>query len=270
MKAWEQVLQPPVSGRTSKPRTAGFTMLLDMGLGLRATEDLLETAADYIDDVKFTFGTSAFYDHELLVAKNQMLNDADIITMPGGTFIEVAIWKDNWREYLTHAQKLGFQGMEISDGTIELSLAQRAELVKTAVGMGFTVLTEIGKKDPKMEVPVEQRLEQLHQDLECGAFKVIVEARAAGKGVGIFNESGEVVEDEIEPLLAGVDDVNDLVWEAPIKSQQQYLILRFGPNVNLGNVPPAEILALEALRSGLRGDTLKKAYFQDIGKPLPS
>ncbi len=269
MKAWEEVLSPPVSGRTQKPRAAGYTMVIDKGMGLVATRDLVEAAADYIDNIKFTFGTSAFYDKDFLIEKNRILNDADIVTMPGGTFIEVAIWKDNWREYLDHAQKLGFRGMEISDGTIELSLQQRAEVVKSAVDMGFTVLTEIGKKDPNMEVPMEQRIEQLHQDLECGAFKVIVEARAAGKGVGIFDKSGEVVADEIEALLAGVDDVNDLMWEAPIKSQQQYLILRFGPNVNLGNVPPGEVLTLEALRNGLRGDTLKKAYFDDIGKPLP-
>ncbi len=269
MKAWEEVLSAPVSGRTQKPREAGYTMIIDKGIGLLATRDMAGAAADYIDNVKFTFGTSAFYDKEFLIEKNAILSDAGITVMPGGTFIEVAIWKDNWQEYLKHAQKLGFGGMEISDGTIELNLEQRAEVVKTAVDLGFTVLTEIGKKDPDMEVPMAQRLEQLHQDLECGAFKVIVEARAAGKGVGIFDKSGEVVEDEIEALLSGVADVNDLVWEAPIKSQQQYLILRFGPNVNLGNVPPEEILALEALRCGLRGDTLKRAYFEDIGKPLP-
>lgn len=269
MKAWEEVFSPPVPGRTQKPREAGYTMVIDKGMGLVATRDLVEAAADYIDNVKFTFGTSAFYDKDFLIDKNRILNDADIVTMPGGTFLEVAIWKDNWREYLQHAQRLSFQGMEISDGTIELPLAQRAEVVKTAVDMGFTVLTEIGKKDPEMEVPVEQRLEQLHQDLECGAFKVIVEARAAGKGVGIFDKSGDVQEEQIAALLAGVDDVNNLLWEAPIKSQQQYLILRFGVNVNLGNVPPEEVLPLEALRNGLRGDTLKKAYFESIGKPLP-
>ena len=269
MKAWEEVISPPVSGRTQKPRTAGYTMLIDKGMGLAATRDLIEVAADYIDSIKFTFGTSAFYDYDLLVAKNELLNHADILTMPGGTFLEVAIWQENWRAYLQHAQKLGFRGMEISDGTIEMGLPERSQIVETAVDMGFVVLTEIGKKDPRMEVPVEQRLAQLHQDVARGACKVIVEARAAGKGVGIFDESGEVVEDEIETLLAGVDDVNDLVWEAPLKSQQQYLILRFGPNVNLGNVPPGDILALEALRVGLRGDTLKKAYFEDIGRPLP-
>jgi len=269
MKAWEEILSPPVSGRTQKPRDAGFTMLIDMGLGLNATADLIETAADYVDDVKLTFGTSVFYDRDLVIAKNRMLNAADIITMPGGTMIEVAIWKGIWREYFEHAKKLGFTAMEISDGTIEVSLEQRREIVTAAVDMGFTVLTEIGKKDPKMEVPMEQRIAQLHQDLECGAFKVIVEARAAGKGVGMFDAEGGVKENEMATLLVGVADVNDLVWEAPIKSQQQYLIGRFGPNVNLGNVPPAETLALEGLRVGLRGDTLKKAYFEDIGKPCP-
>lgn len=269
MKAWEEVLPMPVSGRTEKPRAAGFTMLIDMGLGLHATADLIETAADCVDDVKLTFGTSVFYDRELVITKNRMLDGADIITMPGGTMIEVAIWKGVWREYFERAKELGFSGMEISDGTIELGLKERAEIVKTAVDMGFTVLTEIGKKDPKMELPMAERIEQLHQDLECGAFKVIVEARAAGKGVGMFDADGGVKEDEMEALLAGVDDVNDLLWEAPIKSQQQYLIGRFGINVNLGNVPPEDALALEALRNGLRGDTLKKAYFDDIGKPLP-
>ncbi|GAH69578.1 unnamed protein product, partial [marine sediment metagenome] len=97
-------------------------------------------------------------------------------------------------------------------------------------------------------------------DLEEGVFKVIVEAREAGKGVGIYDRDGKVKEDEIEAILAGVRNSDTLIWEAPIKNQQQYLILRFGPNVNLGNVPPDDILALEALRNGLRGDTLKRAY----------
>lgn len=269
MKAWEEVVPSLVPDRTQKPREAGFTMLIDKGLGLNATADLIQTASDYIDDVKLTFGTSVFYDRDLVIAKNRMLAGAEIITMPGGTMIEVAVWKGVWREYFEQAIKLGFTGMEISDGTIEMSLEQRAEIVSTAVEMGFTVLTEIGKKDPSMEVPMEQRLEQLHQDLECGAFKVIVEARAAGKGVGIYDSEGGVKEEEMEPLLAGVGDVNKLVWEAPIKSQQQYLIGRFGPNVNLGNVPPEDILALEGLRCCLRGDTLKKAYFEDVDRPAP-
>jgi len=267
MKAWEEVLAVPVSGRTQKPREAGVTMLIDQGLGLNATADLIQTAGDYVDSLKFTFGTSVFYDRDLVVAKNRMLSGAGILTMPGGTMIEVAVWKGVWRRYLGHARKLGFTGMEISDGTIEMPMEQRAEVVKAAVDMGFTVLTEIGKKDPEREQPMARRLEQLHQDLECGACKVIVEARATGKGVGIFDQDGGVKEDEMAALLAGVEEVNALVWEAPIKSQQQYLIERFGLNVNLGNVPPEDILALEGLRCCLRSDTLKRVYLEEMGQP---
>jgi phosphosulfolactate synthase len=104
----------------------------------------------------------------------------------------------------------------------------------------------------------------INEDLQCGALKVIIEAREAGKGVGIFDQSGKIKQDEIDNIIAGVEDVDLLVWEAPIKNQQQELIIQFGNNVNLGNVPADEVLALEALRQGLRGDTLKRAYLADM------
>jgi len=107
---------------------------------------------------------------------------------------------------------------------------------------------------------------EIKADLEEGVYGVIVESREAGKGVGIYDKEGKVKADEIDQIISGVDDATCLIWEAPLKNQQQYLISRFGPNVNLGNVPPEEILALEALRQGLRGDTLKRAYLNDVGK----
>ena len=258
--AWDNVFDMPVAGRSDKPRSTGFTMLIDKGLGPAATEDLVETAGHVIDDVKLTFGTSAFYGEDLLIRKNEILRDADIDVMPGGTFLEVAVWQGRYPEYLARARELGFNAIEVSDGTIEMDAQTRKDTIKRALDAGFRVISEVGKKDPNEKIAFSLMHEEIASDLELGAFKVIVEARAAGKGVGIFDKDGKVKDDEVDSIVAGVDDPGVLIWEAPIKNQQQHLILRFGTNVNLGNIPPEDILALEALRCGLRGDTLKQAY----------
>lgn len=258
--AWEGVFAMPVSGRSAKPRSTGYTMVLDKYLGLARTQDLVDTAADVVDDVKYTFGTSAFYDSELLKKKNTLLVANNIDTMPGGTFLEVAVWQGRYAEFLVRAKELTFTMIEVSDGTIEMSPEVRKDCIKRALDAGFKVLTEVGKKDPNEAITVSLMHEQIAADLELGAFKVIVEAREAGKNVGIYDKDGKIKEDEIDQIVAGVKDPDSLVWEAPIKNQQQALIMRFGTNVNLGNIPPDDILALEALRQGLRGDTLKRAY----------
>lgn len=263
MKAWENCIDPPVTGRSEKPRKSGVTMILDKGLGLNATRDLIDTAADYVDVVKFSFGTSAFYPMELCREKARILKEADIFVCPGGTFLEVAVWQNRFDEYLKRAGELGFNAVEVSDGTIEISPAVRADCIRKAIDAGYRVFTEVGKKDPDEKIAVSLMHEQIRRDLEGGAAKVIVEAREGGKGVGVFDKDGKVKEDEVDEILAGVDRPAELLWEAPIKNQQQYLILKLGTNVSLGNVPPGDILALEALRQGLRGDTLKRAYLGD-------
>jgi len=261
MNAWEGCIEPPAgAGRSRKPRETGITMILDKGLGIGATRDLTETAAPYIDLVKFSFGTSAFYSEKVCKEKVRIMRDADVHVMPGGTFLEVAVWKGKYDAYLERAKELGFDAIEVSDGTIEMDAATREAAIRKAVEAGFLVISEVGKKDPKEQVPVSLMHELIAKDLETGSFKVIVEAREAGKGVGVFDRDGKVKEDEVTDIVDGVEDADALIWEAPIKNQQQYLILRFGTNVSLGNIPPADILALEALRQGLRGDTLKKAY----------
>jgi len=266
MKAWQGCIEPPIPGRREKPRTTGITMILDKGLGIYATEDLVETAAAYVDFVKFSFGTSAFYNKDVCIEKTEILTEAGIYVMPGGTFLEVAIWKKKYDDYLKQSKELGFNAIEVSDGTIEINKEARADAIKKAVDAGFCVLTEVGKKDPAEEIPVSAMHEIIASDLKNGAFKVIVEAREAGKGVGIFDKDGKVKEDEVDEILAGVGNPEDLLWEAPIKNQQEFLILKLGINVSLGNIPPGDILALEALRQGLRGDTLKKAYKGGIVK----
>jgi len=261
-KAWENVIRMPVEGRTTKPRKTGVTMVIDKGVGLRRLEDLIQVEGNYIDIIKLTFGTSAFYDYDLLRKKNEMINSSNIDVMPGGTFLEIAVWQEVFGEYLKRAKELGFSAIEVSDGTIEMDRITRQNVIKRSLDKGFKVITEVGKKDPKEVLPISLVHQLIGEDMENGAFKVIIEAREAGKGVGIFGKEGEIKHDEVDNIIAGVEDINCLMWEAPLKSQQQALILRLGLNVNLGNIPPDEILALEALRQGVRGDTLKRAYLE--------
>lgn len=259
VKSWEGVIRSPEPGRSMKPRTNGFTMVLDKGLGRNAVQDLMDTASDYIDYLKFSFGTSAFYDEDVAGDKIQIATSAGVDVYPGGTFLEVAIWQDRYAEYLSRAKALGFSAVEVSDGTMEMASEVRGDCIKRALDSGFRVITEVGKKSPDEKLALGEMHQIIEHDLALGASLVIIEAREGGKGVGVFDKSGAVNETEVDEIVAGVNDLERLMWEAPIKSQQQYMILRFGNNVNLGNIPTTDILALEALRQGLRGDTLKRA-----------
>lgn len=262
-KAWEKVVQMPVEGRSTKPRESGLTMVIDKGMGYGRLEDLIEVAGEYIDIIKLTFGTSAFYDEDFLRKKNEFITASHIDVMPGGTFFEVAVWQKTLDNYLERARELGFSAVEVSDGTIEMDLKTREEAIEKSLEMGFKVITEVGKKDPREVLPISMVHRIIKEDMENGAFKVIVEAREAGKGVGIFDQEGNIKEEEVDHIIAGIEDMSSLIWEAPLKNQQQALILRLGANVNLGNIPPDEVLALEALREGVRGDTLRKAYLEN-------
>ena len=258
-KAWEGYVPIPVKERTTKPRISGYTMVLEKGLGLNATKDLMDTAADYIDSVKSTFGTAAFLDEKLLRQKIEIIKSANVDAYPGGTFLEAAVAQGVYDKYLERCKQLGFSVIEVSDGTIEMSKELRKEVITKALDKGFKVISEVGKKDPTEDISLAQKLELVRYDLSLGVFKVIVEAREASKGVGIYDASGAVKESEVDDIIAGVDDVNDLIWEAALKNQQLFLIRKFGCNVNIGNVPVEDVLALEALRCGLRGDTMKAA-----------
>ncbi len=261
--AWDNVIKMPLTGRSSKPRNAGLTMVIDKGVGIHHLQDLIHVAGEYIDIIKLTFGTSAFYDLDLLKKKNEMITSAGIDVMPGGTFLEVAVWQRMIDKYLDRAKELGFSAIEVSDGTIEMDLKTRKKIIKDSLKREFIVITEVGKKDPKEVLPISHVHKVIKEDMENGAFKVIIEAREAGKGVGIFDQQGIIRNEEFDNILGGIEDVNWLLWEAPLKNQQQALILHLGINVNLGNIPPDEVLALEALRQGVRGDTLRKAYLED-------
>lgn len=263
--AWDGVIEMPVRERLRKPRESGWTMVIDKGLGLHVIDDLMQVAAPVIDIVKLTFGTSAFFTYDVLKEKVRTITAHGVYCMPGGTFQEVAVWQGRFDRYLERGRELGFNAIEVSDGTIEMDAKTRAEAIQKAVKTGFRVLSEVGKKDPNDAQPMALLAHTVNTDLDHGAFMVIMEAREAGKGVGIYDASGLPKEAEIDAFLEGVRDPSRVLWEAPLGPQQRYLVLRFGPNVNLGNVAPEDILALEALRTGLRGDTLKRAWLASQG-----
>ncbi len=254
---WLEILKFPLGERSTKPRNNGITMVIDKGMGLGETRDLLNLAGNYIDFLKLGFGTSALYSSEVLEEKINLVRSYNVDIYPGGTFLEVAIIQDKLEEYLLMAKKLGFTAIEVSDGTITFDPELRHKAICLASDMELKVLTEVGKKDPNTRTPLSQLIRQVLADLKSGAHKVIVEGRESGKNVGLYDSSGKLIVSEMEELVSALPDPSVLIWEAPLKDQQLELIIRFGCNVNLGNILAHELLAVEALRVGLRADTLK-------------
>jgi phosphosulfolactate synthase len=175
------------------------------------------------------------------------------------TFLEVATVQGRAEEFIARTKDLGFHCLEISDGTIQMSARTRYRLLDMALKAGLRPITEVGKKHPADRVPHSNIREMIAADLAHGAWRVIVEGRESGKGVVIYREDGSIDDDEMEGIVDACPEPERLLWEAPLKSQQQDLILRFGVNVNLGNIHPEDVLAVQALRAGLRGDTLRAA-----------
>jgi len=246
--------------RIHKPGN-GITMMLDKGMGTLYVKDILEIAGKYVDLAKFGWGTSAIHGREIIIKKVESYISYDVTPYPGGTLFEIAYFKNKLDEFLDEADKLGFEAIEISDGTIDLSPEDREDVITKINDNGFLVITEVGKKDPKKDslLSVYDRIEMINQDLKTGADLVLMEAREGGVNVGIYDEKGNVKEEELEIIQKNVK-LERVIWEAPQKNQQAYLILKFGANVNLGNIPPEEITALETMRRGLRGDTLGKVH----------
>lgn len=254
---WGEVLDFPLAGRKEKPHTDGLTMVIDKGLGPGQTAELLEVAGRFIDFIKLGFGTSALYNHGLLARKIELVTSTGTDILPGGTFLEIAWLQGKLKEFLQQARDMGYTVIEVSDGTVTMPRQERSRAIKLALDYGFKVLAEIGKKHPEDRVVTSSLQEQVVRDLEDGAFKVIVEGRESGQGVVIYDEAGAIKAGELEALVKNLPDPGVLIWEAPHKSQQLELIMRFGANVNLGNIQPPDVLALEALRRGLRSDTLR-------------
>jgi phosphosulfolactate synthase len=232
-------------------RDGGLTHVLDKGLGARAWEDVLETSGDYIDIVKLGWGT-AFVTRGL-ERKLEVLRGKRVVI--GGTFFEVVYARERLDEYKRWLRDLALTHVEISDGTVEIPRERKLELIEE-FARDFTVLSEVGSKDSSVEFSAEEWTQWLQEELAAGAWKVITEARE-GASAGIFSADG-AMRTELVGEIAGAVALDDVVFEAPTKASQAWFIKQFGPEVNLGNIPPEEVIPLETLRLGLRGDTLKE------------
>jgi phosphosulfolactate synthase len=237
-------------------RSGGLTHVLDKGLGPRAWEDVLETAGDYIDVVKLGWGTA--YVTPNLQKKLDVLRDKRVVI--GGTFFE-AVWaRGKVEEYKRWLQQLGLNHVEISDGAVDIPREEKLELI-AELAKDFTVLSEVGSKDSSVEFTGDEWTTWMREELAAGAWKVIAEAREGGTA-GIFTGGGDMRAELIEEIGSGVG-LDDVIWEAPTKAAQAWFIKAFGPKVNLGNIPPEEVIPLETLRLGLRADTLKEVLLGD-------
>lgn len=260
-KAWDGVLEYPLPGRGAKPRSRGITFLSLKGLGLRGTADLIEVAGEYVDRVKLAFGTTLLYDESFLREQICLFRAAEIEVNPGGTCGEIALHQGRYPEFLRRARELGFTTIEVSDGTIFMDDATRERSIKSVLEAGLNVVTEVGKKDPELTLAIPEVIRQVERDLRFGASYVTIEARASARNIGMFDASGKVKVDDVEQLVSAVDP-DRLIWEAPTAEGQEFFIKRFGPNVNLGNIAPTDIIPVEGLRRGLRGDTFRMVVYQ--------
>jgi phosphosulfolactate synthase len=232
-------------------RDGGLTHVLDKGLGPRGWEDVLETAGDFIDIVKLGWGTA--YVTKNLERKLEVLREKPVVI--GGTFFEAVYARDRIDEYKRWLNELGLTYVEISDGTIDIPRERKLELIED-FARDFTVLSEVGSKDAEAIFAPYQWVEWIKGELEAGAWKVITEGREGGTA-GIYRPTGEMRTGLVDEIAHEID-VASLVFEAPTKASQAWFVKHYGPNVNLGNIPPDEVIPLETLRLGLRGDTLKE------------
>lgn len=254
---WHDSLSDPSGRRRKKPRKKGRTMIIDKGLGVHAFEDLVHTAGEHIDIIKLGFGTAALYPMNILQQKIALAKSHRIEMMPGGTFLEVAVRKGEADEMLYTAAEIGFNSIEVSDGTIEMSRALRNELIRKGKHYGLTVYTEYGKKISGSKIEANELIETMKQDLDCGSSMITIEARESGAGVGLFDAEGRCHEDQIYEIVNRVEDPSVIMWETPRKEQQIFFLKTLGGEINLGNIAPDDAIALEALRRGLRSDTLE-------------
>jgi phosphosulfolactate synthase len=229
----------------------GLTHVLDKGLGPRGWEDVLETAGEHIDIVKLGWGTA--YVTNNLERKLDVLKDKRVVI--GGTFFEVVYVRGKFDEYKKWLSEIGLTHVEISDGTVEIPRERKLELIAD-FARDFTVLSEVGSKDSDVVFAPYEWVGWIKEEKDAGAWKVITEARESGTS-GIFRADGDMRTGLIQEIEHSID-FHDLVWEAPTKASQAWFIKHFGPDVNLGNIPPEEVIPLETLRLGLRGDTLKE------------
>jgi phosphosulfolactate synthase len=236
--------------RTEKPRQIGLTMAMDKGLSIREVEDFLSVSGDHVDIVKLGWGTSFVTPN--LKEKLKVYKKANVPVYFGGTLFEAFIIRGQFDDYVKVLDKYELEYAEVSDGSIELDHEIKCDFINK-LAQKVTVLSEVGSKDVDKIIPPYKWIELMQKELDAGAYKVIGEARESGN-VGLFRSTGEVRSGLVEEILTKIPFEN-IIWEAPLKAQQVWFIKLLGNNVNLGNIAPNEVIPLETIRLGLRGDT---------------
>jgi phosphosulfolactate synthase len=237
--------------RTPKPREQGITHVLDRGLSVAEVDGLVEVAGEYVDFVKLGWGTAVATLN--LEAKVARYHEHGLPVMFGGTLTELCIAQDRLDTFVHWLHELGIEHIELSDGTINIEHARKLELIGS-LAKEFTVLSEVGSKDNTHIMAPFRWVEEIESELEAGAWKVIAEARESGNA-GIFRHDGEVRQGLVDEILHAIPG-DRIIFEAPRKEQQVWFVRRLGPDVNLGNIVPEEVLSLETVRVGLRADTI--------------
>jgi phosphosulfolactate synthase len=251
-----------VPARSPKPRRSGLTHVIDKGLNLREIEGLFDTAGDYVDIVKLGWGTS--YVTRNLEKKIALYRSFDTPVVCGGTLFEAVFARGKLDDYKRWLAEQRFSHVEISDGAVEIPRERKLELI-AEFSRDFTVLSEVGSKDADVNFAPYLWVEWIKEELEAGAVKVITEGREGGTA-GIFRPTGEMRTGLIDEIAHEID-VADLIFEAPTKPAQAWFVKHFGPEVNLGNIPPGEVIPLETLRLGLRADTIQEVLLGDRVAP---
>jgi phosphosulfolactate synthase len=252
---------PYFPDRTKKNRSNGLTMMMDKGLSIREVENFISSSGEYTDLVKFGFGTA-------LISKNieeklKLYRDANIRPYFGGTLFELFLVRDKVDEYKRFIEKYKIDTIEISDGSISLPHAEKLKYIRE-FSKAVTVISEVGSKIAGVVIPQEKWVEMMKSELEAGSWKVIAEARESGN-IGIYNPDGSANTSLIDDIIKHIKPEN-IIWEAPNKAQQVYFIKMLGANVSLGNIATNEVISLESLRLGLRGDTFFQFLPENIVK----
>lgn len=244
--------------RSQKPRNTGITLAIDTGFSVRQAEDFCDVASHHVDIVKLGWGTS--YVTANLNDKLDVYRNHDIPVYFGGTLFEAYLLRDELDKYLKFLDRYDINYLEVSNGTIRLSEHKKLDIIRD-LSRNYNVLSEVGSKNPDDIMPPYKWVKMIENELDAGSWKVICEARESGT-VGVFRPNGEVRSGLIEEITDQISKDN-LIFEAPQKDQQIWFIKKFGSNVNLGNIKPDEVISVETLRLGLRGDTLLDFYSLD-------
>lgn len=250
---------PHIPERAKKPREFGQTMVMDKGLSVSEAEAMVESSGEYIDFVKFGFGTALITNK--LEEKIKIFKQAGIRPYFGGTLFEIFIIRSMFDDFCKMVDKYKMDLAEVSDGSMELNHDVKCEYI-AKLSKQVTVISEVGSKQADVHIPDDEWVKMMKTELEAGSWKVIAEARESGN-IGIYNSNQSANTKLIDDIVKQIK-IDDVLWEAPIKSQQAWFINLLGANVNLGNIAPNEVISLETLRRGLRGDT----FFQFLPKEL--